>query len=470
MTRTTIRKISMNEEKRGNSAGSLNRIAAGLAIHAADESKPLTPLLHFVRGIKGTHLFIPNGSRLIPISPAIEEKLRRLIEKKDEHNIQSELIALGLDIPPLISDEPLKDPPIHALSLAIAQKCNMGCTYCYADQGDFGGPTKSMPVETALKSIDLLLNERKAGDRVQLTFLGGEPLINRKDIRTATQYAQQKADEREINIGFSITTNGTLLTEDDAAFFENYGFAVTVSLDGNKSEHNALRPMKNGSGSYERIIEKIQPLLERQRKMQVSARVTVTPRNMNLAATLDDLIAMGFHSVGFSPLLNSGSGNGEMSAEDLEMLLQSMIECGLKFEKNVLEGKRYPFLNMVNALKEIAKGTHRPYPCGAGAGYMGVSADGELAACHRFVNEPAGRMGDVFSGIDPQLQNKWLAERHVHQQSPCSQCWARYLCGGGCHHEVIEKGRIACDYIRGWLHFTLQSYERINRLVPNWMN
>lgn len=469
MTRTAIKKISMNEEKRSITARSLTQTAAGLAIHAADESKPLTPLLHFIRGVKGTHLFVPNGSRLIPISPVIEERLRRLVENKDERNIQDELIALGLDIPPLISDEPLKDPPTYALSLAIAQKCNMGCAYCYADQGDFGGPTKSMPIETALKSIDLLLRERKAGDRVQLTFLGGEPLINRQNIRTAAKYAQQKAEEKAVNIGFSITTNGTLLTEDDAAFFENFGFAVTISLDGNKEEHNQLRPMKNGTGSYERIIEKIQPLLRRQRKMQVSARVTVTPRNMNLARTLDDLIAMGFHSVGFSPLLNSGNGKGEMSRQDLEILLQNMIECGLKFEKNVLQGKRYPFLNMINALKEISKKTHRPYPCGAGAGYMGVSADGELAACHRFINEPAGRMGDVFNGIDSQLQNKWLAERHVHRQSPCSQCWARYLCGGGCHHEVIEKGRIACDYIRGWLHFTLQSYERINRLVPNWM-
>lgn len=460
----------MNEEKRSGGVGSLDRMAAGLAVRAADESKPLTPLLHFVRGIKGTHLFVPNGSRLIPISAPVEEKLRGLIEKKDERNIQFELIALGLDAPQLISDEPLADPPIYALSLAIAQKCNMGCTYCYADQGGFGGATKNMPLETALQSIDLLMNERKSGDRVQLTFLGGEPLINRKDIRTAVKYAWRKAEEKEINIGFSITTNGTLLTEDDADFFEDHAFAVTISLDGNKSEHNALRPMKNGGESYDRILERIQPLLERQRKMQVSARVTVTPHNMNLAATLDDLIAMNFHSVGFSPLLNSGSGKGEMSGEDLEILLQSMIECGLKFEKNVIQGKRYPFLNMINALKEIAKGTHRPYPCGAGAGYMGVSADGELAACHRFVNEPAGRMGDVFNGIDPQMQNKWLAERHVHRQSPCSECWSRYLCGGGCHHEVIEKGRTACDYIRGWLHFTLQSYERINRLVPNWMN
>ena len=32
--------------------------------------------------------------------------------------------------------------------------------------------------------------------------------------------------------GFSITTNGTLVTEADADFFEEHGFAVTVSLDG----------------------------------------------------------------------------------------------------------------------------------------------------------------------------------------------------------------------------------------------
>ena len=202
--------------------------------------------------------------------------------------------------------------------------------------------------------------------------------------------------------------------------------------------------------------------------MQVSARITVTPQNMNLSETLDEFIAMGFHSVGFSPLLNSSNGQNEMSPKDLKVLLTGMIECGLNFEHAVLQGKRYPFLNMVNALKEIGKGTHRPYPCGAGAGYMGISAEGDLAACHRFVNEPKGYMGNVSSGIDPSLQNRWLAERHVHKQSPCNECWARYLCGGSCHHEVLEKGRTACDYIRGWLHFVIQSYERIHRLVPDW--
>ena len=204
--------------------------------------------------------------------------------------------------------------------------------------------------------------------------------------------------------------------------------------------------------------------------MQVSARVTVTPANINLPAVLDEFINMGFHSVGFSPLLRAVNGENEMNQEQLFVMLENMIACGLNFERHVLAGKRYPFLNMVNALQEIAKGTHRPYPCGAAAGYMGVSADAELFACHRFVNEPVGKMGDLQQGIQAEAQNHWLATRHVHTQEPCTSCWARYLCGGGCHHEVIEKGRIACDYIRSWLHYTIQAYERLSRLKPDWFN
>ena len=49
----------------------------------------------------------------------------------------------------------------------------------------------------------------------------------------------------------------------------------------------------------------------------------------------------------------------------------------------------------------------------------------------------------------------------MHRQEPCRECWARYLCGGGCHHEVIHRGRPACDYIRGWLHYCIGAYGRL---------
>lgn len=445
-------------------------IAGMLTEHVLKQSKPVSPLAHLIKSAQTTQLFLPNGSQLYSINREVEQRISALIESRDEAALQEELVLLGLNAPKYIDDQPLENPPLYALSLAIAQKCNMGCTYCYADQGDFGGPSKSMSIESAFKAIDLLLKDCPENGNVQLTFLGGEPLINRKAIREAVAYAERKASEKNITVRYSITTNGTLLTEEDAVFFEKHGFAVTISLDGLKEAHDAQRPMKGGKGSYDRVMQNIRPLLAMQKKMQVSARVTVTPENINISEALDEFIRMGFHSVGFSPLLRSSNGEGEMTPESLARMLENMIACGLNFEKNVLAGKRYPFLNMVNALKEISKGTHRPYPCGAGAGYMGVSADEELFACHRFVNEDSGYMGDLNNGINSDKQNNWLSERHVHNQSPCNQCWARYLCSGGCHHEVIEKGRPACDYIRSWLTYTIQAHERLSRLKPDWAN
>ena len=47
-----------------------------------------------------------------------------------------------------------------------------------------------------------------------------------------TQRAAELAARRGIALSFSITTNGTLLNDSDAGFFEEHGFAVTISLDG----------------------------------------------------------------------------------------------------------------------------------------------------------------------------------------------------------------------------------------------
>jgi len=429
-------------------------------------SRPRVPQVHFFDTGESDSLLVVNGSRIFDLEHGLASHLRGAWEAGDAANVGLHLSNLGLDLPAFIDDAPIVSPPLRALSLAVAQKCNLACSYCYAQEGDFGGDAASMPLETAQVSIDTLFADTSPGDRVQVTFLGGEPLANRAVLRSATKYAAHLGRRCQVQTRFSITTNGTLVTPEDAMFFEEYAFSVTVSLDGIGPAHDELRPYKNGQGSYDRVLERIKPLLASQRTMQVSARVTVTPQNLALRETLDTLIDLGFHSVGFSPMLSSPTGRGEMAAVELETMLSEMIACGRVFEEALVAGRRYPFLNLVNALQEIHRGTHRPYPCGAGAGYLAVSASGELAACHRFVNDPTGMMGNLEHGVDHDLQNRWLDERHVHRHEPCRSCWARYLCGGGCHHEVIHRGRPACDYIRGWLHYVLQAYGRLLERCP----
>ena len=208
--------------------------------------------------------------------------------------VRAALAERGLGLKRFIGDEPLADPPLRALSLAVAERCNLGCTYCYADGGSFGGPARDMPWEVAEASVRRLF----AAGRARRT---GHPRLSRR--RTAGQSRPDPprdrargriAGERSIPIRFSITTNGTLLTADDAEFFERYGFAVTVSLDGVGAVHDRQRPTKGGRGSYDRVIANVRPLLARQRRMQVSARVTVTPGQSRPARD-----ARSFHRLGF---------------------------------------------------------------------------------------------------------------------------------------------------------------------------
>lgn len=97
--------------------------------------------------------------------------------------------------------------------------------------------------------------------------------------------------------------------------------------------------MKGGKGSFDLIMKNIRLLLEIQQNMQVSARVTVTAEDTNLGEAFDELRQMGFHSVGFSPLLRSINGKGVMSKESLIVMLENMITCGLNFDQNALTGK-----------------------------------------------------------------------------------------------------------------------------------
>lgn len=412
-------------------------------------------------------VYVPNGSRVFRLDKGSAEVLREVRGNDDEE--KRRLAELELLFAPEIGDSP-PEVSLHALSLAIAQKCNLGCSYCYAEGGEFGGAAKSMTSDVAFAAVDRLVENVAPGERANLAFLGGEPLFNRAVLQDATRYAVDAAAAAGVEIGFSITTNGTLLTQEDADFFEHYGFAITVSLDGIGSAHDELRPFKSGRGSFEHVIARVAPLLRQQRTMQVSARVTVTPENVELPNTLITLFDLGFHSVGFSPMLASPNGQGQMQAEQLDEMLAQMTSCGRMFEAAVTEGIRFPFTNMVNAMREIHRGAHRPYPCGAGAGYFGVSADGGLFACHRFVGDSTGAMGHVNSGVNGHAQRRWMQDRHVHFQDPCSDCWARYLCGGGCHHEVIKRGRPACEYIRGWLAYCFKAYVRLGQTCPQYFD
>jgi uncharacterized protein len=376
--------------------------------------------------------------------------------------------AFGIVTPIVEELEAPNSVPVKAISLAVAQKCNLGCTYCYAQQGTFGGEAGNMPPDVAKAAIDQLVRAAEPGETLTLAFMGGEPLVNRSTLHASTRYAASAAAARSIHIGFSMTTNATLLREEDIELFQEYGFTLTVSLDGLAAMNDRLRPYRSGHGSFEKVAENVRALLAVDgRRYRVLARVTVTPKNLDLPEIMTGLLDMGFDAIMFSPMLSAPSGKDEMLAADLDRLLDQLIMCGESFREGLRQGRILPLSNVITTLQRIHSYQREQYPCGAGGGYMGVSADGGLYACHRFVNDDEGLMGNVFSGVDRDRQSAWLDSRHLQKQSPCGSCWARYLCSGSCHYEAIKRGRPACDYIRGWLTYCLALYTELLRAQPD---
>jgi len=400
---------------------------------------------------RGAHLFVVEGSRIFDLDPESAQQVESLKRTQGDH------AALSAALFPRRPEAPAAGlMPLYSISLNVAQACNMSCGYCYADEGKFGGSPRVMSAEVARASVDRLVAE--SGPRLLVGFMGGEPLLNREVVHEATRYAARRAADAGKQVSFSVTTNATLLRREDVELFASHPFSVQVSIDGARELNDAQRPMRDGSGSYERI-EAALSLFERfGRPRHLAARVTVTPRSGELLPTLDHLVSLGFDEVGFAPVLVSPSPEYAFAADDFDRLLVRMEACGRKALGELLAGREYPFGNFITAMQEIHRGSHRPHPCGAGAGYLSANAEGQLFACHRLIDVPEFAMGSVGRGTNDEARSAHLRRSHVDLMEPCRGCWARYLCGGGCYHEVRSRGRVACDYIRGWLDFCLKSY------------
>jgi uncharacterized protein len=141
------------------------------------EAAPRSPWFHLLKADHEMYLLVVDGTRLYRIDTELAQHLPACAN--DASAIRKLFQEWGLDSPPHIDNQPLAPPPLRAISLAVAQKCNLGCTYCYAQQGDFGEAAKSMPLPTALSAVEALIVKTPPGERVNIAFLGGEPLMAR---------------------------------------------------------------------------------------------------------------------------------------------------------------------------------------------------------------------------------------------------------------------------------------------------
>jgi uncharacterized protein len=441
-------------------------------------------------------LYLAPSGGIFAVSPAGMAVLELLGEgPADSDRIERELRARGfaqVEIAEALGDlrdaraiqdgegfvDPPQDPvehfPLQSLVMNLTNQCNLSCQYCY----EFGadkvatpeGKPKFMSEEIARASVDHLIASAKGRRAVHITFFGGETLMNFPLLKWVVGYATEAATAAGLYIDFSLTTNGTLLSPEVIEFLAAHSIGVTVSIDGPKEMHDALRVYSNGKGSYDVMAPKVKALIAQHQTRPIAARVTLTQQVADVSRIFRHLKEeMGFAEVGFAPVTAAPDRLYTIETRKMDSVFDQFKTLACEYRDQAVEDKLHGFSNVSDTLSELHAGINKSHPCGAALGLMGVGPSGDLAPCHRFVDSDTHAMGNVLEGgVDRAKQRDFLTRGHIGAKYACHTCFARPLCAGGCHHEAfVRYGDTGhpnlhfCDWVRDWTHLCLEIYGEI---------
>lgn len=368
----------------------------------------------------------------------------------------------------------VEDIPLSTIILNVNTGCNLACTYCYKEDLTTPAKGEKMSFATAQASVELLLRQAAARDRVNIVFFGGEPMSNMPLIQQVVDWAVPRAAELGKTVDFSLTTNATLLTPEWVDWFNHHRFALTVSMDGPKALHDVNRKTVGGKGTYDLVARNVRMLLDRYTARPVGARVTLTRGVTDVIAIHDHLKDdLGFAEVGFGPATSGPISVFNLDAEALKQAFEDMKTLGRRYVEAACRGHNIGFSNMHQLLTDIAQGTKKAVPCGAGLGMLAVDRKGDLHLCHRFVGSDQPTYGNVDRGIDVPKLAAFVEKAQDRSGMGCTTCRIRSICAGGCYHESYARQGDPfapvyhyCDLMRDWVDFGIESYVRIMQANP----
>jgi len=382
-----------------------------------------------------------------------------------EHNLPNKLIP--------------GKPVIKALALILATDCNLRCDYCYAEGGSYNHERGLMDFSVAKAAIDLLVEGSKGSNEVGISFFGGEPLLNFECIKDAVPYAIEQFQLVKKKCYFGITTNGILLNPANLKFLLDNDFSLIISIDGPPEVHNKYRKFTNNKGSYDRVVKNLVNLnkIFPDFYNKITIRATFTGHDHDMISRLSHLYDLGFKKIALESCAATPEHLG-IDKKDLENILSDYNKTALWYLNELKTENLFSFNHFTQLFEQVSKATKRITQCGAGRGYLTVSPKGMLYPCHRMAGNDAFAMGTVFKGPDPDIQ-RLFGSVSVPFKDKCMSCWARYICGGGCHATAVQFNEnilhpydIDCELMKhriklgAWLFSEMADYQSVQEKVP----
>ncbi len=354
------------------------------------------------------------------------------------------------DLPPPSEDPHLMFRSVNTLWMNVTRDCNLRCNYCFSSPKPTGNTVMTETV--ARQCVEFLLREglQEPGQPRKIIFFGGEPLLAFERICDTVFYAGSRLRSLPVRFNYSISTNAALLRPKQIDFLREHDFQIQVSLDGPEPIHDRHRRTVNGNGSWQKTMGGLEMLT----RSGLSQRLIIRP---TLHADGPDLVELSLFFRKIRPRIvfykPVSTPSGEMTSDFRDWMkrqwtrLEELVELILRAYEE--ECSFHPFIKLAHQLLD---GVRPVFHCGAGSLALSVEPDGQVYACHKFRDWDEHCLATSLAELEPEERRRFL-ELRVDTHSVCTDCWARWFCGGCCLAESVGRGGPLGEPNQAWCAF-----------------
>lgn len=356
-----------------------------------------------------------------------------------------------------LADE-IGETNMQTIILPISGHCNLRCSYCFAQtKGDFG--FKDITPQKCKEIVDFVLKNNRPDIVCSLNFFGGEPMLNMETIQETIEYTKLNYPNR--NVAFGITTNGTILKEDELNFIKEHQVKLLVSYDGPAS----IAPHRvyvNGKHSEENVIRNIEKLKQNNIDFQLRATISSDCNSLkNIYEYFESL------NLPFAAVLAYKSRNVDDTCVydgKIESFKQQYKDLLNYYRNRIEKGDSINCFSIMNDVITIKTRRLKQYACGGGINIFAVTDNGNIFSCEHLAFDSKYAIGNIASGINKKSL-KEMQPSNVNSITGCDKCWIKYYCSAGCfsekiligrHHQTLESEE--CDLKRIYWDFILSLY------------
>lgn len=310
------------------------------------------------------------------------------------------------------------------VTLHTTTGCTMRCAYCYAPESE----RQDMSEATARAAVDFAArcNPHNAG----IIFFGGEPLLRRDLIESTIAYCRELERAHAWAFHYKITTNGMLLDEDFLEFAARCGMCVAISCDGVREAHNMHRRTKDGRGTFDALMPKLELLLRHQ--PYANAYMTVTPETVQYyEESVRFLLDTGFRYVIAS--LNYAGNWTDAHVAELARQYRALAKL---YEKLTDRQHKFYFSPFETRLASHIRGEDENcHRCALGLRQVSIAPDGAIYPCVQFVQDGVSNtqwaLGHVQTGVDESKRMEIYLESR-RRPAECGACALNGRCNNDC--------------------------------------